>query len=65
MNRRQKIRGEESHDWNARAQEALDEARKMPQGAARTEAMKKAGQLRVAAEMKELLSTRSNKPAGS
>ena len=37
----------------------------MPQGAARTEAMKKAGQLRVAAEMKELLSTRSNKLAGS
>ena len=52
-------------DWDARAQEALDEARKMPHGPARTEAMKKAGQLRLAADMKESLSTRPVKPANS
>jgi hypothetical protein len=55
----------DNHDWHARAQEALDEARKMPHGPARTEAMKKAGQLRLAADMKESLSTRPVKPANS
>jgi hypothetical protein len=55
----------DNHDWDARAQEALDEARKMPHGPARTEAMKKAGQLRLAADMKESLSTRPVKPANS
>jgi hypothetical protein len=54
--------GPDSHDWDARAQEALDEARMMPHGPARTEAMKKAGQLRLAADMKESLSTLSTKP---
>ncbi len=37
----------------------------MPHGTARTEAMKKAGRLRVAADMKELLTTKSNKPTSS
>jgi hypothetical protein len=45
----------DSHDWDAQAQEALDAARKLPHGAARSEALKKAGQLRLAADMKELL----------
>jgi hypothetical protein len=45
--------GADSHEWDARAQEALDEARKMPHGPARTEAMKKAGRLRVAADKRE------------
>jgi hypothetical protein len=62
-NRFPKYSGAESNDRADRAQEALDQARKMPPGAARTEAMKKAGQLRLAADMKELLpTTKPNKP---
>jgi hypothetical protein len=60
MTRRPKHRGAENHDWDARAQEVLDEARKMPHGAARTEALKKAGQLRLAADMRGLLTTKSS-----
>lgn len=37
----------------------------MPHGAARTEAMKKAGQLRLAADMKALLTPKPNRPEGS
>jgi hypothetical protein len=65
MRKRPSQQGPDSHEWDARAQEALDEARKMPHGPARTEAMKKAGQLRLAADMKESLSTRPIKPANS
>lgn len=61
MRRHAKDEAIDRHDWDARAQEALDEAGKMPQGPARTEAMKKAGQLRMAAELKELLTTRPSK----
>jgi hypothetical protein len=43
------------HDWDARASEALAEAKKLPLGSKRTEAIRKAGQLRVAADMKDLL----------
>jgi len=60
--RRRSFSGAESHDWDVRAQEALDAARKLPHGAARSEALKKAGQLRLAADMKELLATRPDKP---
>jgi hypothetical protein len=35
---------------DARAEETLDAARKLPQGAARSKAMKDVGELRVAAE---------------
>jgi hypothetical protein len=38
------------HDWDARASEALDSARLLPHGPARSEAMKKAGLLRNAAD---------------
>jgi hypothetical protein len=38
------------HDWDARATEALDAARLLPVGAARNEALKKAGVLRNAAD---------------
>jgi hypothetical protein len=65
MKRRPRHREAESHDWHARAEEALDEARKLPHGAARTEALKKAGQLRLAADMRQLLTTRSTKPLSS
>jgi hypothetical protein len=45
----------DSHDWAARASEALARATKLPAGSKRSEAIRKAGQLRVAADMKNLL----------
>ena len=65
MKRRRRQGGAENHDWDALAQEALDEARKMPHGAARTEALKKAGQLRLAADMRQSLTTTPTKPVSS
>jgi hypothetical protein len=46
------------HDWVARASEALENAKKLPPGTKRIEAIKKAGQLRLAADMKDLLTTK-------
>jgi len=43
------------HDWAARASEALAQAKKLPPGLKRAEAIRKAGQLRIAAEMKKWL----------
>ena len=43
------------HDWVARAALALAEAKKLPPGSMRCEAITKARQLRVAAEMKKWL----------
>ena len=43
------------HDGDARASDALENAKKLPPGAKRIEAIKKAGRLRVAADMKDLL----------
>jgi hypothetical protein len=37
----------DSHDWDARASEALANAKKLPPGSKRTEAIRKAGQLRI------------------
>jgi hypothetical protein len=45
----------DSHDWDARASEALANAKKLPPGSKRTEAFRKAGQLRIAADMKSWL----------
>jgi hypothetical protein len=45
----------DSHDWAARASAALAQAKKMPPGSMRSEAIRKAGQLRVAADMKKWL----------
>ena len=45
-----------AHDWDTRAEQALAEARRMPNGPERSKALRKAGQLRVAADMKRLLS---------
>jgi len=39
-----------THDYDAEANEALDRALALPPGAERSEAMKKAGQLRARAE---------------
>jgi hypothetical protein len=46
------------HDWAARAAEALAKAKKLPPGSMRCEAITKARQLRVAAEMKKWLMTK-------
>ena len=43
------------HDWAARAAQALARAKKLPPGSKRSEAIRKAGQLRYAAEMKKWL----------
>jgi len=48
----------DSHDWDARASDALVEAKKLPPGLDRSKAMKKASQLRVAADMKKLLTAK-------
>jgi hypothetical protein len=48
----------QSHDWDARATEVIAEARKMPLGQRRSDALGKAGRLRIAAEMKRWLSTK-------
>jgi hypothetical protein len=47
-----------SHDWDARAAEVIAEARKMPLGQRRTDALAAAGKLRIAAEMERWLSTK-------
>jgi hypothetical protein len=49
------------HDWDARASEALANAKKLPPGLKRTDALKKAEQLRAAADMKHFLM--ANAPA--
>jgi hypothetical protein len=48
----------QSHDWDARATEVISEARKMPPGQRRSDALGEAGRLRIAAEMKRWLSTK-------
>jgi hypothetical protein len=41
----------DSHDWIARASEALAQAKKLAPGLRRYEAIKKAGQLHIAADI--------------
>ncbi len=45
-----------AHDWDARVQQTLAEARKLPNGPERSEALRRAERLRQAAEIKRLLS---------
>jgi hypothetical protein len=47
-----------NHDWDARASEALANAKRLPPGSERSEAIKKAGQLRIAANMKDWLTAK-------
>jgi hypothetical protein len=56
MRTQAKIPSVDLHDWQARAEEALLEARTMKPGIERAEALKKAGQLQVAADLKRALS---------
>jgi hypothetical protein len=52
----------DKHDWEARAAEALEKARKMKPGAERNEALKKAGQLQSAADMIGYLKSNELRP---
>jgi hypothetical protein len=45
----------DSHDWAARASEALAQARKLPAGSMRSEATRKAEQLGFAADVRKWL----------
>ena len=49
-------------DLDAEAQAALDEAREMPQGPARTAALKKAGMLRNAADSHGIVYAKRGRP---
>jgi hypothetical protein len=51
------------HDLDTKAVAALEEARDMPPGPERTEAMKKAGILRNAADMQGLFFAKRGRPA--
>jgi hypothetical protein len=51
------------HDWYARAEDALEKARAMKRGPERIAALKKAGELQVAADLK--LASESKKPEGT
>jgi hypothetical protein len=50
------------HDWYARATEALQRARQMKPGAKRSEALKKAGQLQTAADIRGYLKSKELRP---
>jgi hypothetical protein len=51
-------RSAQSHDWDARATEVIAQARKMPLGQRRSDALDEAGRLRIAAEMNRWLPTK-------
>jgi hypothetical protein len=48
----------QSQNWDVRATEVIAEARKMPLGQLRSDALGEAGRLRIAAEMNRWLSTK-------
>jgi hypothetical protein len=48
----------DSHDWAARASEALAQAKKLPPGLKRSEAIRKAAYLRIAADKKSWLTAK-------
>lgn len=52
----------EDRNQNVRALEALEEAREMPPGAQRTDALKKAGRLRYAADSRGLSFAKRGRP---
>jgi hypothetical protein len=47
-----------AHDWDVRATKIIAEARKLSLGQRRTDSLKEAGRLRIAAEMNRWLSTK-------
>jgi len=52
----------DSRRQNARAMDALEEAREMPPGAPRTDALKKAGRLRRTADSQGLIFAKRGRP---
>ena len=50
------------HGWLARADEALERARRMKPGPERNEALKEAGQLQIAADIKGYLTSKELRP---
>jgi hypothetical protein len=48
----------QSRNWDVRATKLISEARKLPLGQWRSDALKEAGRLRIAAEMNRWLSTK-------
>ncbi len=55
-------RSSEGQISDAKADEALEDARRLPHGVARTEALKKAGTLRNAADTYGLIFARKGRP---
>jgi hypothetical protein len=53
------------HDWHARAERALETAREMKPGPERSQALKKAGELQVAADLKLALKIRRSEASGN
>jgi hypothetical protein len=49
---------DQSRDWDARATKVIEHARKMPLGHQRSDALREAGRLRIAAEMDRWLSAK-------
>ncbi len=55
-------RSAETSDWEAKAIEALEKARAMPPGQEKTEALKEAGMLRNAADLRGLFFAKRGRP---
>jgi hypothetical protein len=55
---RKELEPAESRDWDARVTKTIEQAREMPLGHQRSDALKEAGRLRIAAEMSRWLSTK-------
>jgi hypothetical protein len=55
---RKELEPVQSKDWDLRATKTIKQARKMPLGHQRSDALKEAGRLRIAAEMNRWLSTK-------
>ena len=49
-------------DWDAKATDALEKARAMPPGQEKTEALKKAGMLRNAADIRGIFFAKRGRP---
>jgi hypothetical protein len=62
MRKDSKEQSPERHEWFARAAEALEKARKMKPGRERDDALKKAGQLRSAADVTGYLKSKELQP---
>jgi hypothetical protein len=55
---RKELEPPQSRDWDVRATKSIEQARKVLPGDQRSEALKEAGRLRIAAELSRWLSTK-------